>query len=34
MSSPAVTIELWRNGAAAAALMTDRGMNRLSVVDQ
>jgi CBS domain-containing protein len=34
MSSPAVTIEPWRNAAAAAALMTDRGVNRLPVVDQ
>jgi CBS domain-containing protein len=33
MSSPAVTVEPWRSAAAAAALMTDRGVNRLPVVD-
>jgi CBS domain-containing protein len=34
MSSPTVTIESWRSAATAAALMTDRGVNRLPVVDR
>jgi CBS domain-containing protein len=34
MSAPAVTIEPWRRVATAAALMTDRGVNRLPVVDR
>jgi CBS domain-containing protein len=34
MSSPTVTIETWRSAATAAALMTDRGVNRLPVVDR
>ncbi|HET7856025.1 MAG TPA: CBS domain-containing protein [Gaiellaceae bacterium] len=32
MTSPAVTIESWRSAATAAALMTDRGVNRLPVL--